>query len=238
MATKAARRAARAEARRVLNTRTGGFTGIELKFLDCAWDGVGLGTSTDGSNGELAPSSGCTGAISVPAQGDGESQRDGRKYTLKSCWVSGVIETSAFANQADCVDIPGYFIALVLDTQCNGVTIASEDVYINPGTTAPSMLPQPLRNLANTKRFKILDKQYIEHDGAYVVTDGTNTGSISPMISPKVNLSWKGNINCLSDGTTANVSSATDNALHLVAFAASSAFTPVFTGKSRVRFVG
>ena len=83
------------------NVRTGGFLGIELKFLDCAWNSVTINTSTDGSSGELQPSSGCTSAISVPAQGDGESQRDGRKYTIKSMWLNGIVEMTPLANQSD-----------------------------------------------------------------------------------------------------------------------------------------
>lgn len=58
--------------------------GIETKFLDTAWNGVAINASTDGAGGELQPSTGCTDCISVPAQGDGESQRDGRKYCVKS----------------------------------------------------------------------------------------------------------------------------------------------------------
>lgn len=95
------------------NARIGGFLGIELKFLDCAWNSVALATSTDGAGGELNPSSGCTLAISVPAQGNGQSERDGQKYQLKSAWVSGNITTAAASDQDDVAEIPGYFIALV-----------------------------------------------------------------------------------------------------------------------------
>lgn len=220
------------------NIRTGGFLGIEYKFLDCAWNSVTIGVSTDGSGGELQPSSGCTSALSVPAQGDGESNRDGRKYTIKSVWVNGSVSTTALTDQADVLDTFGFFFALVLDTQANGVTINSEDVYVNPGTSGIAMLPQPLRNLQNSKRFKILASQYVPVGGMYASTDGASTSSVSNQQSPTVNLSWKGNIVCDSIGTTASIASASDNAIHLLGFAGTSSLTPVFVGKSRVRFVG
>lgn len=210
----------------------------ELKFLDCAWNSVSLNSSADGSSGELQPSSGCTNAISVPAQGDGESQRDGRKYTVKSAWVSGVINPAFNSDEADAAQQSGYFLALVLDTQANGATIVSENVFINPSTTTTSMLPQPLRNLQNSKRYRILASQYINPVGTYGITDGANTASLSPMTHIPFSLSWKGNIVCDSTGTTADVASASDNAIHLVGYAGDQTFVPVIDAKSRVRFIG
>lgn len=221
------------------NRRTGGFAGIELKFLDTAWNSVTINTSTDGSGGEIQPSTGCTNAISVPAQGDGESNRDGRKYTLKSAWFSGIVLTSPSANQADATDIPGYYFAMVLDTQANGATVVSEDVFINPGTTGHQMLPKPLRNLQNSRRFRILDSKYVPVGGMYAITDGTNTGSLAAMTEPTVNLSWKGNIQCTSTGTNADVASASDNAIHIISYAGDATpLVPTIRAKARVRFVG
>lgn len=232
----------RRRAGRSRNLRTGGFLGIELKFLDCAWNGVALATSTDGSGGELQPSSGCTNCLSVPAQGDGESNRDGRKYTIKSVWCSGMIEYGPAGDQSDAADITGAFLALVLDTQANGATVVSEDVFINPSTTTQAMLPQPLRNLQNSKRFKILASTYIQPHGMYAFNDNAGTtaftGTIGVQVVPKFSLNWKGNIVCDSIGTTADVASASDNAIHLVGYVGATNFTPNVTCKSRVRFVG
>lgn len=221
-----------------MNVRTGGFLGIEYKFLDCAWNGVSINTSTDGSGGEMQPSTGCTNAISIPSQGDGESNRDGRKYTIKSIWVSGDINFVATSDQMDVAENKGMFFALVLDTQANGATIVSENVYINPSTGATAMMPQPLRNLQNSKRYRILASRYIPPSGMYAFNDGGATGSLIPMNSKTLNLSWKGNIVCDSTGTTADVASASDNAIHLIGYTAQTTFTPTFTGKSRMRFVG
>jgi hypothetical protein len=224
--------------RALANKRFGGFLGIEYKFLDTAWNNVTIPVSTDGSSGEMQPSSGCTGAISVPAQGDGESNRDGRKYTIKSVFVSGVVNTNSISDANDASDIAGYYFALVLDTQANGATIVSENVFVNPSTVGGAMLPQPLRNLQYSKRFKILDSIYVPNTGTYGVTDGASTASLSPMNQVAMKLSWRGNIVCDSSGTTADVASATDNAIHLIAYGGSSSQNPGFVGKARVRFVG
>lgn len=224
--------------RRRRNIRYGGFLGLELKFLDCAWNNVTLNASSDGSGGELQPSSGCTNAISVPAQGDGESERDGRKYTIKSIWLSGVVKTSPNSDANDAQEMPGYFLALVLDTQANGATLSTEDVYLNPSSQTEAMLPQPLRNLQNSKRFRILATKYIRPGGTYAQSDGSNTASQSNQTLPIVTMNWRGNIICDSIGTTANVASASDNAVHLVGFTGNTTLTPSFSGKSRVRFMG
>jgi hypothetical protein len=218
--------------------RTGGYLGLELKFLDTAWNNVALASTADASGGELQPSSGCTNAISVPAQGDGESNRDGRKYVLKSAFVSGVVDTAVLQTEGSAVDSLGYYFALVLDTQANGATVVSEEVYVNPGTSGASLVPQPLRNLQNSKRFRVLDSVYVPTGGVYAFNDGVGTGTIAQQNAPTFKLSWKGTISCDSTGTTADVASASDNAMHLVGFAASTAFAPRIFAKGRVRFMG
>lgn len=220
------------------NARIGGFLGLELKFLDCAWNSVAIQASTDGSSGEIQPSTGCTQCISCPAQGDGESQRDGRKFVIKSVYVNGIITTNPLQDQADVEERLGYYFALVLDTQANGATVVSENVYLNPSTQAAAILPQPLRNLQNSSRFRILDSKYVPAGGAYAGTDGASTLSINTQVSPRVTLSWKGSINVDTTGTTANVSAVADNAIHVLAYAGSSAQSPAFVGKSRMRFMG
>lgn len=228
----------RPRAKKTRNARTGGFLGIELKFLDCAWNGVTLQESTDGSGGELQPSSGCTNALSVPAQGDGESNRDGRKYTIKSVYCSGHLNFTSLQNEATINTSSGCFLALVLDTQANGATIATENVFVNPSTLAAAMLPQPLRNLQNSKRFRVLASTTVFPQGTYAGTDGASVLSVATQVSPTFSLSWKGDIVCDSVGTTADVASASDNAIHLVGFTGDDYLQPTVVAKSRMRFVG
>lgn len=226
--------------RRMRNARTGGFAGMEYKFLDCAWNSVALASSTDGSGGELQPSTGSTNNISTPAVGDGESNRDGRKFTIWSAWVSGLVNFTGLADQADPSEGPTMVFALVLDTQANGATINSEDVFINPTTVGEGMLPTPLRNLANTTRFRVLAMKTVRARDLVAMTDGASTAAMIPSGLTSVNLTWKSRkgliVKC--SGTTADIASVADNALHVVAFASDTTYTPVFRGKSRVRFTG
>lgn len=215
--------------------RTGGFLGLERKFLDCAFGNITIVASTDATGGELQPSSGCVDSISVPSQGTGPSSRDGRRYMLRSAFVSGVVLTLREQDQADVKSNLGYFFALVLDTQTNAVAINSEDVYTNFGNTA-GILPTPLRNLSNSDRFRVLDSKYVELGSMYASTDGASTTTMCNQYAPTVTLNWSGSIECNSVATGANVSSAADNSLHVVAFCGASNLTPTFVGKSRVRF--
>ncbi len=230
------------QARARLNQRTAGFAGLELKFLDLAWNGVGVSVSTDGADGEMQPST--PAAIlccTAPVQGTAENQNDGRVYTLKSLWVSGIIDFTSTKDQSDPEEQSGYYFALVLDTQSNAATMVSENVYINPGTSALQMLPKPLRNLEQSHRFRILDSQYIAPMGIVSTTDhATNSSTMAniPAGNPIINLSWKGNIVVRRSNTTGVVGSITDNAIHLIAYAGSSVFTPIFQGKGRLRFMG
>lgn len=219
------------------NTRTGGYLGIEYKFLDTAWDNVAINSSTDGSGCELQPSSGCTNCISCPAEGDGESARDGRTFVLKSAYFSGTIDFAALTGQTTINEGGGFYFALVLDTQTNGAAINSEDVYINPSTIAKAIIPQPLRNLEQSNRFRILDRKYVDQPLIVAGSVGANF-ALAPATLPIVTLSWKGSIKVNTKATASNVTSVTDNSLHILAFAANTAYTPIFTGKCRVRFVG
>lgn len=238
---------ARAALRRKLAMRTRAIApslGVELKFLDCAWNSVAIPAgSATAITMELQPSTGCTNAISVPAQGDGDQNRDGRVYHMKSLFFSGLVSYTSTEDQANVNDYGPLFFALVLDTQTNGAAINSEDVFTNPGTSGLGLFPQPLRNLTNSKRFRVLDSTMVFPNGAYAANDNAGTAAFTntntPMNPPTVKLSWNGDIKVTCTGSTANVSAVSDNSLHIIAFGANVTLgTPTLEGKSRLRFVG
>jgi len=215
--------------------------GSELKFVDCGFNGITIGAAValTGAGCELYPNSGISGCISAPAQGDGDQERDGKNYILKSADFSGVVDHFTLSDQPDVYDNGGYFFAMVLDKQTNGLAFNSEDVFLNPiNTVGLGCFPYPLRNLTNSKRFKILDSKFVDQKGMFSGSDGTGTLSFGPMTRVPVSLHWKGSIKVSSLLGTASVAAVSDNSISILAYAMNTNFTPTFFGKSRVRFIG
>lgn len=135
--------------------------GGELKFYDIDVDD---GTVTQG--GTIQNS----GSVVNIAQGTGESQRVGRKCTIKSIhWRYAITlpESDAIANPPSGDTIR---VILYIDKQCNGTTAATTDIMESNDW-------QSFRNLANSGRFQILfDKTHslnymgLASDGAGVVS--------------------------------------------------------------------
>lgn len=210
--------------------------GVEKKFLDVYASDVAVPAPTDCSGGEIQPEGGCTGCLSAPAQGDGEQQRDGRKITIKNCFVNFTIRGSVRPDQADVLAAPQIFVALVQDMQTNGATVVSEQVFTNPNDTAYTNT-FPLRNLQYSGRYRVLDHKCVSMEPCYSFNDGAATGSL--VCSEKTGvLSWRGDIPVTFNDTPANVSAVTDNSFHIIAFGTTTNFNPVLSFNSRVRFVG
>ena len=228
------------------NTRSGGFIDYDLKYLDTVYDGSVISTTI--SSSYMAPTSG--GILGIPTEGDGATNRNGRKYVIKNIFVSGVITTSPTNALSSVTEGYGYYFALVLDTQNNatlGFPTNGGDIWKSQGGTAAAELPQPLRDLEYTTRFKILDHCYVPAGPLVAVNDYDNaattnptTSSLGPATSPSVKLSWSGEIpvQLIHGATTSSYTSVADNAIALMAIAGSSQFTPLFRGKARVRFIG
>lgn len=229
-------RAARGKGRK-RNKRTGGLLGIETKFFDTTWSAVTIPVSSDATGGEIQPSVPLTAnALTVPRQGDGESDRDGRSFVVKSIWASGMINYVTNQDEADAKSAPWVFLALVLDTQTNGATINSEDVFTL--TNPKEVVPQPRRNLQNNKRFKVLASACYGPHGVYAQIDGASTASQNVMRNTPFNLTWKGDLKVEMGGTTSAVTNVKDNSVHLIGFSSGSSMVVNLTGKCRVRFVG
>lgn len=129
-------------------TRTGGFYKRftprgqrfgELKFLDTA-----LGQTAVTQAGAVYTN------LNVVAQGDGQSQRIGRKIVIKSIYFKGIVQkdgAAATANTSDTVRI-----IVIQDKQANGQVFAATD-YLDSANYLSH------KNLANENRFKCLSDQ-------------------------------------------------------------------------------
>jgi len=185
----------------------------------------------------MAPTSVVTGCLTAPAQGDGPTNRDGNRIVVCEVNLKGVISVSEQANQT-AADIVCYvYVALVMDTQTNGVQLNSEDVFTNPAAQAATAA-NVFRNMSYTSRFKLLKFKQIRLPIPTLTYDGTNieqTGFNVP-----VNLKWKGKmpVTFLTASTAADIANVTDNSVQVVAFCNNTNLAPFLLYNARVRFYG
>ncbi len=229
-ASAASRMKAVAALRMKANVRTGGFTGIEKKFVDS------LSTSTAFTTAWaiLAPTAGITNCISAPGIGTSESERDGRVFTLMSVHVRMTITGDTLESQAAPIVPLNYRVCLVWDTQTNGAAVTGTSV-MDAGATNDL---DAFRNLQNSKRFIILG------DTGHMTLQrpNTNEGAINlfatapDIVHVSFNKSFKMGIKVRAIGTTADVASISDNSFSLIGIASSTACS--YTFETRCRFTG
>jgi len=209
------------------NIRTAGFLGIETKFHDKAVTASVQDAIADGMIDPAANSS----SLFTPAQGDGESNRDGRKAVIKGIYIRGDVQGAVLSDVAD-VQLPLIVrVALVQDTQTNGAQMSASDCFL--ASTYPE---HSFRNIQNAKRFKVLWDRTFHLQPAVTGTDGANTQTFT----------WQGksfkiyknvNIPVHFDGTTDDIANVTDNSLHMIAWGNADGKATI-TYNSRIRFVG
>ncbi len=216
-----------------MRPRTGGFTGIERKFYDTSLVENALALSSTGEAGEQNPSA--TICLNSITQGDGESQRDGRKATIQSCFVKGTFRVPPQLNQTATDSGVKIYAALILDTQTNGALADSEDVFVNiSGDTA--LGASPMRNMQHTQRFRVLDTFECVMGDANIAFDGTNMEQNGQQVA--FQLSSNLEFSTQYSGTTESIANITDNALNIIAYANSLTLAPTISYNARIRFVG
>lgn len=219
------------------NTRTGGFTGIELKFYDSWVSLQDVDSFGDASGGEHDP---VALALNTIPQGDGESQRIGRVATVKSIHVFGHIRAQQLIATVDTPVEVMFFIALVQDKQTNGAQLQSEQVFVNPSGSL-LLAANPMKNLQNASRFTIVHQmQMVMQPTIGVVATGAPTFNYNGQILP-FSFTKKCNVRTIYNGTTEIISNITDNSFHVIAWASEQNETPsnfTISYNCRIRFVG
>ncbi len=215
------------------NIRTGGFTGMENKFLDCEISATTVTTSWAAHN---PAGVGCTDSLSVPAQGVTESNRIGRVYTINQVMVQGVVEMAAQESVAAPIQDHRIRIIIYWDQQTNSAAATTTDIMDAGGSDDIT----GFRNLQNTHRFRVLyDKTLV-----FRYPGQTNEGAVNLFAHGKKVIPFKFykkcNIKVQCDATTADVSSCTDNNIGLGAIAEAGpvAQQPTIRYSSRIRFTG
>lgn len=214
------------------NVRYGGFIGIENKFYDTSRSGV-IPIPTNASGGNVDPAT--VNCISAPAQGDGESNRDGKQIAITSCHLYGSIYNPSQVNQTALESTPLVFVALVIDTQTNGAQLDTADVFKNTAATALTSA-LPMRNLQYSKRFKVVWSKTFRIGQDVATFDGTNIETGGTLTPFKIHFKPKKPMKVEFTGTTAGISNVVDNSLHVVAYSSNPNLQLSYN--ARVRFVG
>lgn len=233
--------------RALLNTTTSGLLGIELKYGDLHWtQPIVWNDPAVGGFPAAAYADPTAQHLVAVSQGTGPQQRVGNKITLKSVYCSGTVLFPGWNN----VDIGGLFagnirsqhvhIALVLDKQTNGVRPSVGSIYTRGGVA--NNLMGPLRNMANTARFRVLKTWDLYRDMQGLLQPAGGA-SDAPDVMKK--WEWSMNlkdlvINFLPTATTGNIADIMDNALHIVAWYDDNGWqtAPTITYSMRFRFLG
>lgn len=214
------------------NARTGGFSGVELKYIDNGLDDATLLDSA------------WTGALHDPTtvnclfatkQGTGPTDRDGRKLIIKSIFVRGNVKLAHDAGAAG-ADATVARVLLVQDTQTNGAQLNPIHVMASGVGTGVHQF----RNLEYSKRFRVLG------DKTMVLNPQSSSGDTATVRAGEVKKSFsfflKCNIPVTYNATAdpADISQIMDNSFHILAMGddASPAGSLKLSYNCRARFVG
>lgn len=205
-----------------------GFLGPEMKFAD--FESIG-----DAFAAAWTPmEDGTTLSVSSISQGDGESQRDGRKYLIHSIHMRARVNTAATESQTTPLsDLVGRF-CLVQDMQTNSAQLTATEVM--NGTLSNDELA--FRNLQHTSRFNILwDKKW------KIGRQQTNEGAINLfasgiMTTPIMSFSktFDTPIPVICNGTGSTIAAITDNSFHVIGVGNNT--TALLDYQVRIRFTG
>lgn len=208
--------------------------GVERKYFDQTLGASTITAPIDASGGEHFPSASLT--LNSVAQGDGETNRDGRRINLDSIYLNGTVFIPAASLLATQEQYPSVFVALVLDRQCNGAQFNSEDVFKNTSGSA-RLAANPLRNLQYSTRFKILASTVIDTKPTQKVGDTSNQERDGFQHTFKLYANLGGIITTFT-GATADVANIVDNNIGVVAYCTSTDIGPLLYYQSRLRFRG
>ena len=188
------------------------------------------------AGGEVNASSSIS-AVTI-AQGDGESNREGRRCDVLSVNYKGCVSFTAQANQTTADISPTVYIAMVLDKQTNGAEIVSEDVFQNP-SGGTRLCTQPLTDLANQKRYTVLKSWRLDTDTfASAYGGGSSYDVAGRHYSFNLYHKFKKPLRVTYGGTAENINIVADNSVQLIAFASATSAAPVISYNSRTRFMG
>jgi len=215
--------------------RTGGLSGLELKYIDNQYAATNLTNTLTTTTATHDPSATIT--INGTAQGDGFDNRDGIIMTTKSVGIVGQIVVPAVEVQDNLNCSFQYRIALVLDKQTNGAAASADLIWDDTATVKTNAF----RKIENAFRFDVLK----EIKGRWNPPSVVNTASVINSFGyPKVTIPFKifytfpGGLKTRYSSTTNTIANIRDNSLHIYAWVDTVTTTPqTISYTSRARFI-
>lgn len=221
---------------RTRNIRTGGFEGIENKYVDYSVNAQALATAW--TSGELDPAT--TLCLNAVTQGTGQSQRDGMVQTINAVHIKGFLQAAATESITTPPSDMIVRLALVVDSQTNAAQLAAENVF----DPAANNDIDSFRNLEYTHRFKVLKDKMIRIP---VASAAQNEGAANLFASGAVRIPFKFNyvfkrplkVRYSTSADPATIAEIVDNSIHLVGvYSSAYSEAPSISYDSRVRFTG
>lgn len=204
---------------------------IEKKYVDQVIASSNINNTWAGGEKDPAGGVNCLGACT---QGTGESNRDGVRIIVKSIEICGQVNRPKAADQADMRAGDVVQVALVMDTQSNGVQLNAEDVYTDSTPCVPGK-----RVVANSMRFKVLKSQLFFMSDTSAGTDGANTNSLGGMSK---GFHWFVKLNQVVNFVTGvgagTIADFKDVSFHVIACCSTVDAPDYLIYHSRVRFIG
>lgn len=210
-----------------LNPRTGGFIGMDKKYVDLTATHTVVSTV---SGSEVDPSP-ANGLVAI-GQGNNQSQRIGNRVTLTEVHINGEIlfnaVTAATPNSARYVRV-----LLVLDKQTNGAQLSGENVLKDPASATFNVMAW--RDLEYVKRFQVLADIYVRRHNMAINWNGSNTLTSQEHIPFQIHKKLDLPINFSTTGS--DVSAIVDNSLHMIAIGSNGVDASI-NYISRIRYYG
>lgn len=218
------------------NFRNAGFIAIEQKFLDLALGQTALTADAGMAGAEQDPATALS--LTVPSQGDSETQRDGKQIIAKYIEITGKVGFAGAEAVVNPLNAVQAFVAVVLDKQTNGAQLNSEDVFKNT-TASANGATVPQRNLLYGKRFRLLKQVCFDLTPE---TLGYNAANDFGWQGKERTFRWYIPLNNMkinfTSGTTGVVGNVLDNSVHVIACCNNTASAPYILYNSRFRFCG
>ena len=221
----------------------------ETKYVDAFKNNAAITVMSSAADGNWAStefnpnnSGGALGCLPVPSQGNGYSNRDGRKFFMKNIRINGLITWPSITAGAT-LGVGPVRIIIVKDTRTNQVSLSGEDVIGGGlGSNDVATLSGDGNGLCLPTNPKGWGRYRIMYDRTFEPPLASAAGVTAALHQQNIKLPFSINIkaNCEVnmddvDGTIANV---VDNSFHMLCACQDSSADALVGYYARTSFVG